>query len=307
MTHSLLHNPAPVRPTANRSILTHALKAALAQGAGFAAGKLGLSEQAMLLYPTLLDRCRSERQQHALTLQTRLHCAVQMGVFPSDREGMLAFGELHAQASRALDFVGLVRGRLENDLLQHLQPLGQTISLQDLEPDRSIPDQSSQCYLPLLRNKRLLIVSSIAELLCERANAETFEAVWAKTGKHWFAPAQVRPLQFPYTYAIDTQSRFGSSQQLLNWILEQINPADFDVALIAASSLGIPIAAAIKAMDRCAIALGGSLQVLFGVGGKRWWSDANWQRDYITSAWVSVSPDQVPKVAGPYVDDGAYW
>jgi hypothetical protein len=307
MSHSLLHDPAPVLPMANRQDMTQALKAAMGRGSGMAAGKLGLSEQAMLLYPTLLDRCPTERQQQALTLQTRQHCAVQMGIFPNDREGMLAYGELHARASRELDFVGLVGGRLEADLLRELQPMGQTISLYDLEPDRSIPDQSNNCYLPTLSDKRVLLVSSIAEFLCTRASAQIFEAVWAKTGKPWFAPAQVLPLQFPYTYALDTQSRFVSSQHLLHWILERINPADFDVALIAGSSLGIPIAAAIKTMDRSAIALGGALQVLFGVGGKRWWSDANWQRDYITPAWVRVPADLVPKVAGPYVDDGAYW
>lgn len=307
MSHSLLQNSTPIRPTATRRELIHALTSALSHGSGMAAGKLGLSEQALLHFPTLLARCPTARHQHALTLQTRRHCAVQMGIFPSDKEAMLAYGELHARASADLDFIGLVGGRLEADLLEQLQLSGQTISLLELEPDRSIPDQSDQCYLPVLRDQRVLLISSIAELLCARANADTFEAVWAKTGKRWFAPTQVTALQFPYTYAHDTQCRFGSSQNLLHWILEQINPAEFDVALIAGSSLGIPIAAAIKAMDRCAIALGGSLQVLFGVGGKRWWTDANWQRDYITPAWVSVPAELVPKVDGLFVDDGAYW
>ena len=64
------------------------------------------------------------------------------------------------------------------------------------------------------------------------------------------------------------------------------------------SSLGIPIAAAIKGMNRSAIAMGGALQVLFGVGGQRWWNDPHWRKHHITPAWISVPTDQVPQVAG---------
>jgi len=86
---SLLHHHQRVEPKATRSDLILALRSALQQGKGFAAGKLGLSEQALLLYPTLLERCRTSQQRLALTLQTRQHCAVQMGLFPSSQEGML--------------------------------------------------------------------------------------------------------------------------------------------------------------------------------------------------------------------------
>jgi hypothetical protein len=304
---SLLHHQQRVEPKATRSDLIQALRSALSQETGVAAGKLGLSEQALLLYPTLLERCHSSQQRLALTLQTRQHCAVQMGIFPNTQEAVLSYSQLHAQATRELDFLGLVGGRLEADLLDQLQPNGQTIGLLELEPNRSVPDQSVKCYLPELRGKRVLIVSSIAELLCQRATQAIFEAVWAKSGKPWFAPAEVLPMPFPYCYDVHTQRRFGRSEHLLEWIVEQIDPATFDLALIAGSSLGIPIAAAIKAMNRSALALGGALQVLFGVGGQRWWSDPHWQNQHITPAWISVPADHVPQVAGGYVDGGAYW
>lgn len=307
MITSLLHRHHRVEPEASRSDLILALRSALKQDAGFAAGKLGLSEQALLLYPALLERCHTPQQRLALTLQTRQHCAVQMGLFPSSQEGMLSYAQRHATATRELDFLGLVGGRLEADLLDQLRPMGQTINLLELEPDRSIPDRSEHCWLPELRGKRVLIVSSIAELLCQRANQSTFEAVWAKSGKSWFAPAQVLSLHFPYCYDVRTQQRFGSSENLLEWIQQKIDPATFDLALIAGSSLGIPIAAAIKGMNRSAIALGGALQVLFGVGGLRWWNDPHWREHHITPAWISVPSDQVPQVAGGYVDGGAYW
>lgn len=296
----------PVSPVANRSDLARSLRSALDRGAGIAAAKLGRSEQAMLLYPTLLKRCRLERQRVALNANVRFHCAVQMGVFPSDPESILEFSTVHARATCQLDYLGLVRGELEADLLAAIAPPGRTIDFLDLEPDRSTPDQSGNCWLPALAGRRVLIVSSIADLLCERANHDTFEAVWAKTGKPWFAPAQVRPLEFPYAYDPDVQKRFGCSQNLLDWIVERIDSACFDVALIAGSHLGIPIAAAIKGMDRAAIALGGTLQVLFGVGGRRWWNYPDWHEHYFTPAWISVPPCLVPKGA-ERLEGGAYW
>jgi hypothetical protein len=302
-----LRERQPVVPVACRADLARALGAALSSGAGFCAGKLGRSEQALLLYATLLDRCASERQRIALAANVRHHCAVQMGVFPSDPASLLEFAALHARATRELDFVGLVGGELEGDLLKVLRPEGRTISMIDLEPDRSTPYRSGTCYLSAFAGRRVLIVSSIAELLCERANRATFEAVWAKIGTPWFTPAEVRPLQFPYTYDIGTQRRFGRSQNLLDWIVERLDPATFDVALIAGSSLGIPVAAAIKRMNRSAIALGGALQVLFGVGGRRWWGMADWRRRYVTPAWISVPPDLVPTVSQWDVEGGAYW
>lgn len=295
-----------VVPTATHADLAADLRAALDGGGGFAAGKLGLSEQALLAYPWLLRRAATPVQRAALTVQTRVHCRTQMGVFPSDPATMLQWAHQHAAATRQLDYVGLVGGRLEAGVLAEAAITGRTLSLLELEPDRSVPDDSAHCYLPVLTGRRVLIVSSIADLLVSRANRETFEAVWARTGKPWFAPAQVSALQFPYTYDAATQRRFGSSRRLLDWIVARIDAATFDVALIAATHLGIPIAAAVKQRGRAALALGGALQVLFGVAGQRWREDPHWVDTYFTPAWLD-SAGPPPAATQGLADQGAYW
>lgn len=307
MNTSILVNDYQIKPNSTRRDLALAFRQSLKDSYGLAVAKLGLSEQAMLSYPFLLDRCVSERQVTALTIQTRRHAAAQIGVFPNDINSILKFSKLHANAASSLDFVGVFSGRLEADLFNFLDYQGKTLSILDFEPNRSIPDDIASCYLPEFEGKRVLIVSSIAELLCRRANADTFTATWAKTGKPWFNPAQVSCLQFPYTYDKDTQHRFGSSTNLLEWIIERIDPQTFDVALIAGASLGVPIAAAIKDLNRSAIALGGALQVLFGVGGKRWREDPIWVQNYFTEAWIDIPRDQIPDVPQGFVDNGAYW
>lgn len=78
MVDTFLLDRRPVSPVANRSDLVRSLRSALDGGAGFTAAKLGRSEQAMLLYPTLLERCRLERQRVALNTNVRFHCALQL-------------------------------------------------------------------------------------------------------------------------------------------------------------------------------------------------------------------------------------
>lgn len=307
MTASIVVDQRPVAPTATRLDIVSGLRRAHIDGSGFAAGKLGLSEQALLAYPFLLERCTSDRQMAALTVQTRVHCQTQMGVFPVDQDYLMELSSFHAEATRQLDVVGLSGGRLEADLVRDIRLPAARVALLDFEPDRSIPDESGSCYLPELAGQRLLLISSIAELLRSQADRDTFERVWAKTGKPWFAPHSVEAFEFPYTYDLATQRRFGTSRNLLDWILDRIDPEGFDIALIAGSHLGIPIASAIRSMNRSAIALGGSLQVLFGINGRRWCQNPEWQRDYITDAWIDVPESYVPHLTAELVDDGAYW
>ena len=140
MITSLLHHHQRVEPEASRSPLILALRSALKLGKLFAACKLGLSEKVLPLHTTILE-CSHTTQQHlALILQTRQHCARRAdGPFPQHTGG---HAQLYAKATRELDLLGLVSGRLEADLLDQLQPKGQTISLLELEPNRSVPVQS---------------------------------------------------------------------------------------------------------------------------------------------------------------------
>lgn len=305
-TEGLRRDRSRVRAAGDRTALIGGIRDSLASGTGFAAGKIGVSEQALLAWPFLRDRCHDRRQQIALLAQTRLHCTVQMGVFPGDEQFLAVYAGLLADAVAELDVLGLPGGRLEADILAHYDVAATTVPLLDLEPNRSIPDDSTACYLPELRGRRVLLISSIAEQLARRAQQDPFEAVWAKTGKPWFAPASVTALEFPFAYDITTQAQFATSIELLDWITAHIDPETFDVALIAATNMGIPLAARIKGMGRVGIALGGSLQVLFGVGGRRWFDDPEWRRDYITDAWVTSERVPVTR-SGLLVDGGAYW
>ena len=73
------------------------------------------------------------------------------------------------------------------------------------------------------------------------------------------------------------------------------------MALIACGAYGFPLAAHEKRTGRKAIHIGGSLQLLFGIKGKRW-DD----KGFYNECWVSPSKEERPE-RFEKVEGGCYW
>lgn len=273
---------------------------------GLAAGKLGYAEQALLLYPHLLDKLHTPRQRAAALAWVRVHAYRQCGVFPDDEESMLEFIRRFGKTCQEMDYLAVATGW---PALSRLfpGPSPTILEMNGLEPDRSQPYDVRNCYLPTLEGARVLLVSSMAELLVDRANTDTFERVWSNTGAPWFKPASVDALDFPFIYDEGVQAHHSSVWQIYDNVVERMQSTEFDVALIAAAGLGSPIALAAKRLGAIGISLGGHLQVLFGVHGKRWQEDAAWSSLYFNDAWVTPPTSLRPDNSRGLADDGAYW
>lgn len=274
---------------------------------GFAAGKLGFSEQYWLNYPRVLSAGGDRRAIRAYELGLRTHLERQSGVYPTTPEFAREFVVRYASDLRELDVIGLFGTGMETELIAHHRARGALIPYKSMEPDRSVPADDASCYLPLLRGRRLLIVAPFADLLRERATQDTFERVWSRIGKRWFHPAQVDSVEFPYGFDPATQARHLTALDLCDWICGRIDSREFDVALIAAGGLAIPLAAHIKRSGRIAISLGGHLQVLFGVLGQRWRLRESWSRRYFNDAWIDMPERYRPPHWQQLTDGGAYW
>ena len=208
-----------------------------------------------------------------------------------------------------MDYLGLFGAEQEIKLINDFRLDSKLLDYRDTEPDRSIPANPELCYLPLFKNKKVLLVASFAALLKERANQNDFENVWCKIGKKWFFPESVSAVEFPYSYVteVKTHEKFGTSFNLYNHICEQIKNESFDIALIAAGGLGIPLAAFVKSIGRTGLSLGGHLQVVFGVAGKRWKNDQFYNENYINEYWIDMPPSYHPQNKELLADSGAYW
>lgn len=288
------------RPLLNRAAFTAQLRSAVAAGQPWAAGKLGHATQYWLSYPNVLARPGLPalvRKAYEQRLLFEAHGPG--GLFPVTLEFLLAYNDFYVPHLRQIDCLGLFfhpPGR-ELNIVRHYQLTNQFMYYQDQEPDRSVPSNDQQCYLPSFAGRRLLLICPFAPLLAERANQATFEAVWANTGKRWFYPAQVDALGFPFGFAAETQRRYGRALVLFEALATEIARRDFDIALIAASALALPLAAVIRQQGKIALDLGGHLQVLFGVAGQRWRASPVWQRDYPNAAWIDIPAEYRPPAA----------
>ena len=162
------------------------------------------------------------------------------------------------------------------------------------------------CYLKHLRGKKILLINPFARFLAERANKETFENVWKKTGKKWFYPESVEGIEFPYGLSKKTQEQYDTVFNLIDEIKEKISKKDFDVAFIAAGGIAIPLASYIKDLGKVSISLGGHLQVLFGVLGERWRGREDWKNRYFNEYWVNLPEKYIPEEKEE-CENSSYW
>jgi hypothetical protein len=295
------------RPLTSRREFSDAIGAAVRARRPYATGKLGVSERSWLAYPMLLAAGLGERQRWAYEQSLKVKATQMSGVFPATGSFYERFADFHAEQVRRLDSIGVATNAYAETLaiVRHHGIEADFTRYKWQEPDRSTPADDSLCYLPHFAGKRVLLVAPFADLLRERATRATFEAVWAKTGKRWFEPASVEAVEFPYGFARATQERYATCLGLLDDVTRRIDEHDYDVALIAAAALAIPLATHAAARGKVAIVLGGALQVLFGVLGERWRERESWKQRYFNKAWIDMPALYRPEPEDTFED--GYW
>lgn len=297
-------NPSSPHRGARQDFLG-ALRNALSEKSGFAAGKLGFSEQVWL--QSCAEPDREIRSAQARRAAMRFHACTQAGVFPDSDEFVTQCGSAFMTSLAQMDFLAAHHSPLVDRVLERLDRRPSVIGFNDLEPNRSLPYEPMDCYLPDLQDRRVLIITTPADLLVQRAIPDIFTAVWKSTGCPWFYPASVEALSFTSVFDPSVREKFDSSLELESSICRDLARRDFDIALVGASAMGIPIVRHVKEMGKVGLSLGGHLQVLFGVQGRRWRDDPDWQRDYWNPSWLDMPTETYPRRGGWVVDDGAYW
>lgn len=100
-----------------------------------------------------------------------------------------------------------------------------------------------------------------------------------------------------------------------NWVetfeimCNDISKLDFDVALLGCGGYGLPLCHYIKTtLGKSAIYVGGGLQLLFGVMGKRWETNEMWKRIIAENDTKFVKPSQAEQIPNQTnIEGGCYW
>jgi len=93
--------------------------------------------------------------------------------------------------------------------------------------------------------------------------------------------------------------------ETLEWLKQSIKEINFDVLIVGAGAYGLPLAVEAKRLGKIGIHLGGSIQILFGLKGKRWDQWEEYQNIY-NDYWIRPLDIDTPK-QNYIIEEGCYW
>jgi hypothetical protein len=227
---------------------------------------------------------------------TRLEAHANAGIFPVSDGFLGNFAQIYQQALQHVDLLGFWQTEHQAALVSQLTPMPGLCQLSALEPFRQRKPWSAA-----LEGRSVLVVHPFAA---------SIQAQYHRHGSGLFVDARVLPafdLQVcrpPLTHAPLTDG-FRTWTEALERLQDRVLAMSFDVALLGCGAYGLPLAAALRREGRQVIHLGGALQLLFGIRGRRWDDDPQIKR-LITSDWIRPSAAETPHAAAG-IEGGCYW
>ena len=231
-----------------------------------------------------------------LSKRSRFKLVNQAGFFPDDKEKIFRFADEYIEAAKQVDMLGVWNMFMQGEITERYLPDADYCELRGLEPY-----YYENPWSKALEGKKVLVIHPFAE---------TIVAQYGKRDK-LFANKSVLPkFELQTVKAIQTiagtkDTRFKDWFEALEYMYDEAMKKDFDIALIGCGAYGFPLAAKIKKAGKQAVHIGGSLQVLFGIKGKRWDNHEIIGKMY-NEAWVR--PGEKEKVSGSaVVENSCYW
>lgn len=151
-----------------------------------------------------------------------------------------------------------------------------------------------------LQDKKVLVISPFADSI--QYQYKNKDKIWKNK--------EILPFFNLITYSsvqsIGNQGPHSDWMESLAIMKDEISKIDFDVALLGCGAYGMPLASFInKKLKKTSIYVGGSLQILFGIKGKRWdvHPDVN---KYYNEFWIRPTDKETPSNFH-VVEGGTYW
>ncbi len=228
------------------------------------------------------------------------------GIFPATEESLDRWCAEYTQGLSLMN--GGAAGwypptaHIEKRILDHHAPTAFRTPLRSLEPYYV---EAGARWTEKLAGKKVTVVSSFTDTIQQQLK----RPIWPNglldiSGVDW---SFVRTGYAPVTAAgtAEWPDDCNSWEEAVEYVLLQVINRDSEIVLIGCGGLGMIIAGRLRKRGISCIVLGGAIQVLFGIKGRRWA-----QHDIISGfwndAWVSPAAHEVPGGAGA-VEGGCYW
>jgi hypothetical protein len=230
---------------------------------------------------------------------------VYSGVFPPTKETAENFSDRYLLDVPLIDLLGSFQ------YYEKFMPLRADVAMVHLE--MLYPFFVEKPWTLALRGKKVLVVHPFEE---------TIRTQYEKR-KYLFENSDVLP-DFELITLKAVQSAAGIKVPFKDWfealkhMEDQIAAIDFDFCILGCGAYGLPLAAHVKRIGKKAIHIGGGVQLLFGIKGKRW-SRPDYGVEYnlpelfsrpycslYNEYWTKPLPVDTPETADK-IDNATYW
>lgn len=228
------------------------------------------------------------------------HMQNNAGFFPATAENMQRFGEMMIKDAKEINLLGSWQ-KNEFFIKDFLSP-----DLIKTDRDNINPFFSQNPWTRILKDKKVLIIHPFTE---------TIKKQFEIRDKLFKNPDMLPPFNLKTLQAVQsiggTTNGFKDWFEALEWMKNEMDKIDYEICLIGCGAYGFPLAAHAKRKGKKAIHIGGSLQLYFGIKGKRWESEGytkgpNNYSSLFNEYWVRPSISETPN-CNQNIENSCYW
>ncbi|MCR4788457.1 MAG: hypothetical protein K5888_07720 [Lachnospiraceae bacterium] len=226
------------------------------------------------------------------------HICVNAGFFPRSLKEINRFCDLYLQSMMDADYLGMMLWENEEFFMSQSSNLKGCFQSRVLDPLRLEPNR----WLQALSGKKVLVVSPFVDSI--KSQYERRDLIFSKDSLILgdFDLKNVKAVQSIGGHGAEG---FSTWFDALEYLKKQVDEEDYDIALLGCGSYGMPLSSYIKRRGKKAIYMGGSLQLLFGILGKRWETE-EYAKKFFNEYWVRPGEEECP-TGLESVEGGCYW
>lgn len=219
------------------------------------------------------------------------------GFVGTEKEEYREFVELMIRSVSACDVMGVWYNQMEDWFCREYMPSDFRLT------HRKVYDfwNYEKPFTDALKDKKVLVIHPYTESI-NRQYARR-DKIFAN--KYILPEFELKTVKAVQTIAGQRDSRFETWFDALEYMYNEAMKEDFDIALIGCGAYGYPLAAKLKEHGKMAIHMGGVLQILFGIKGKRW-DDIPEVRDLYNEYWVRPNESERVENAN-MIENACYW
>jgi hypothetical protein len=182
---------------------------------------------------------------------------------------------------------------------------GNSICLRSIEPYYCPPFIR---WTKLLMGRRVAIVSPFAKSCISQYRRR--EMIWPNEASKTLLPDEVHFIPvvtgFPPSISCGRAEWPETIKEWKDAVTHCVEAcANAEIVLLGCGGIGMLVAAELKRRGKVCIVMGGALQVLFGIKGRRWITHQT-IRGFWNSAWIMPAEEETPRAAG-LIEGGCYW